>query len=422
VKSVLLSHPGCAPFVQHTARALYEVGLLSAYVTTFCYQPGSWLGRALRTTLRLVMRDPERQLVRRQITEVPREMVISYPMPELLRMAAAKLPLESIGPIVADLVWEQTELWFDRIVARKHTDGVAAVYGYEHACLETFRAAKARGALCIYEMPICHHKTVEELLRPEFERIPEVETPYEEHRRRLAPRRNARKDEELRLADLVIVNSSFTRESLIRAGVPDVRISVVPLGSPAVATDQIERPKNSFIFLYAGSLSVRKGVHYLLEAWRRLSPGRGVELWLIGTMHLPKRLFDTLPGTVVVRPSVSRDQLFEIYRRVSVLVFPSLCEGFGMVITEAMAHGLPVITTPNTAGRDLIRHGQNGFIVPIRDVDCLAETMQWCLDHQDDLSEVGRQAALTAASWQWSDYRASLGRVVHEFLHKHPGG
>jgi glycosyltransferase involved in cell wall biosynthesis len=157
-------------------------------------------------------------------------------------------------------------------------------------------------------------------------------------------------------------------------------------------------------------------VHYLLEAWRKLQPGGDVELWLVGRMSLASKLLEKLPGRVVVRPSVPRPELFDIYRRAGILVFPSLCEGFGMVITEAMANGLPVITTCNTAGPDLIEAGKNGFLVPIRDSERLAETMQWCLDHRDDVFAMGRAAAATVARWQWSDYRAALGGVVSKLM------
>jgi glycosyltransferase involved in cell wall biosynthesis len=86
-----------------------------------------------------------------------------------------------------------------------------------------------------------------------------------------------------------------------------------------------------------------------------------------------------------------------------------------MVISEAMS-SLPVITTRSTAGRDLIKHGQNGFIVRIPDADAIAQTMQWCIEHSDALAEIGRQALITARNWQWSDYRALLGRVVRGFV------
>jgi glycosyltransferase involved in cell wall biosynthesis len=171
-----------------------------------------------------------------------------------------------------------------------------------------------------------------------------------------------------------------------------------------------------FAFLSAGSQSVRKGTHYLLEAWRMLAPDSRAELWLVGHMDLPERLLAALPGTVRVYPPVSPVRLSELYARAGALVFSALAEGFGMVITEAMAHGLPVITTEHSAGADLIRHGENGFLVPVRDAEQLAQTMAWCLDHQEAACEVGRRAAATASLWQWSDYRAALGAAVRAFL------
>lgn len=416
---ILFFHPGCAPFVQNDARSLYEAGLLGVYVTTYAYQPGSVLGRTLKWTLGLVMSEPEKQLARRQITEVPGNMVRTHPVSEMIRMTSVKFPL---GPATTYFLWEKTELWFDNLVARKYVNGPQAVYGYEHAALSTFQATKRQGGVCIYDIPMCHHTTVAELLEAEFERFPEIQTPYDHHIRRLAPRRNARKDKELQLADLVIVNSRFPKESLMRVGVPEERISVVPFGAPPVSSLPMPESKTPFIFLSAGSQSVRKGVHYLLEAWRRLSPGKGVELWLVGPMQLPSALLANLPGTVVVRVSVPRKELSEIYHRAGVLVFPSLCDAFGAVITEAMAHGLPVITTPNTGGPELIRHGENGFLVPIRDAGRLAEMMQWCLDHPVELSAVSKQAETTAAGWQWSDYRALLAKTVTGFLSAHWNG
>jgi glycosyltransferase involved in cell wall biosynthesis len=412
-RKVLFSHPGCPPFAQQAARALYEADLLSAYATTFSYKASTILGRALSMGFGVANAESKRQLLRRQITEVPERFVITHPVGELVRTATEKTP---VGPIASDLVWEKAELWFDRVVARKDLNGERAVYAYEHAALDTFRAQSARGGLCIYEMPTSHHKKTAEILKPEFEGAPKLETRYERHLKKHASRRNDRKNEELELADIVIVNSSFTRNSMIEAGVNAERIFIVPLGAPPVTTTPRISNSNSFVFLSAGKQSIRKGSHYMLQAWSQIAAQKGVELWMIGPQQLPTELLANLPGRVTIRPSVSRQELFEIFLRANMLVFPSLVEGFGMVINEAMAHGLPVITTPNTAGPELIEHGKNGFIVPIRDADKLAETMEWCLKHPIEVQEMGRHARSAAAKWQWGDYRLSLSKTVSTFL------
>jgi glycosyltransferase involved in cell wall biosynthesis len=137
---------------------------------------------------------------------------------------------------------------------------------------------------------------------------------------------------------------------------------------------------------------------------------------MIGSMNLPGRLLKDLPGKVVMRPSVPRHELFRIYQQASVLMLPSLCEGFALVITEAMANGLPVITTPNSGALGFITPGRDGFIVPVRDSRQLAETMQWTMDHPEDLAEISANAMARAANWQWADYRAKLASEVSGFL------
>jgi len=360
-----------------------------------------------------VTNEPEKQLARRQITDdLPDSIVETHSLPEILRTAMAKSPF---GPIPADIAWEKTELWFDRLVT-KRLNGEQIVYGYEHAALRMFENQKKRGGLCIYEMPICHHATTAELLEPEFEKFPELNTKLEQHLRKQLRRRNIRKEAELQLADLVVVNSRFTRDSLVKAGVDQNRILVIPLGAPDPVHQARLQDQSRFIFLSAGTQSVRKGVHYLLESWKKLKPANDVQLWLVGHMDLPKRLLSNLPGNVIIRKSVPKAELTDIYRSANVLVFPSLAEGFGMVITEAMAHGVPVITTPNTVGPDLIETGTNGFIVPVRNVDALTERMQWCLDNRDELALMGRRAQDAVARWRWVDYRAALAKHLSSFI------
>ena len=412
-EKVLFSHPGCPPFAQQAARALFEAELLSAYVTTFAYQSNKRLSRAVKLAMGFLYDDPANQLARREITEVPQRLVRTHPLPELIRTAASRSPL---GQIPADMVWEQAELWFDKTVAEKDLNGEKAVYGYEHAAKKTFQRQKSRGGLCIYDMPICHHAKSSSLLKQAAEEYPETQTPMDARLKRVAPRVNGRKDEELGIADLVIAPSAFVKESLTEQGVPASRVQVVPFGAPPVVTAEPKPANRPFVFLSAGSQSVRKGTHYLLEAWRKLAPVGEVELWLIGKMSLPHHLLNNLPGKVVITPSVPRQELYRMYQRASVLVLPSLCEGFALVITEAMANGLPVITTPNSGALGFLTHGKDGFIVPTSDSERLAETMQWAMDHPDELAEISANAIIRAANWQWSDYRAKLASEVSSFL------
>jgi glycosyltransferase involved in cell wall biosynthesis len=87
-----------------------------------------------------------------------------------------------------------------------------------------------------------------------------------------------------------------------------------------------------------------------------------------------------------------------------------------MVVTEAFANGLPVITTPRAGAADLVRHGENGFIVEAASAVAIAESIEWCLSNRAALSKMRGAACATAASWQWSDYRRALSQGLLDKL------
>jgi glycosyltransferase involved in cell wall biosynthesis len=307
-------------------------------------------------------------------------------------------------------------VWFDKTVSRKYLKESRAVYGYEHSVFETFSRQRARGALNIYDMPTAHHTLKSQILDSEYSEYPEIQTSYSRHVQRQYGRRKDRTDGELALADLVICPSRFVKDSLVSAGISQEKVVVVPFGAPEVGPRPTEKPRKPMVFLSAGNQSIPKGTHYLLEAWRKLSPPSEYELWLVGRMALPEHMLKDLPANVVIKNSVPRSELFEIYERSSVLILPTLFEGFALVITEAMAHGLAVITTPNSGGEGFINDGEHGLIVPIKDADSLAEAINRCIQNPDDVAQMGARAFEKAAGWQWSDYRRSLATVISKFL------
>jgi glycosyltransferase involved in cell wall biosynthesis len=91
-----------------------------------------------------------------------------------------------------------------------------------------------------------------------------------------------------------------------------------------------------------------------------------------------------------------------------VFIFPSIAEGFGHVILEAMSIGLPVICTSNTAGPDLFKTGYEGFITPIRDVDSLVDKIIWCIDNKILLAEMGHQSNETSKLFSWDNFRSNI--------------
>jgi glycosyltransferase involved in cell wall biosynthesis len=115
---------------------------------------------------------------------------------------------------------------------------------------------------------------------------------------------------------------------------------------------------------------------------------------------------------VDIRPNVSAEELRRQYRAADVFVLPSLAEGFGHVLLEALACGTPVITTTRSAGPDLIRNGREGFVVGPADSVALAGALQWCLDRPAELAAMRRAARDRAEAFTWQTFRTRVAAAV----------
>ncbi len=221
-------------------------------------------------------------------------------------------------------------------------------------------------------------------------------------------------------ADHIIVASGFTKETLIENGVGAEKIRIVPYGvnhEIFVERKEYKRSKNALKVLFVGSLNQRKGLSYLASAIKKLQDNScNIEFIVTGRGIVDKELvFKYGLKNVVIKLNVSREELVSIYQDADVFVFPSLCEGFGHVILEAMATGLPVIATEHTAGPDIITEGYNGFIVPVRQVDALVEKLDHLYHHPDINCAMGKRAAETAKKYTWENFRKGIITVIDEF-------
>jgi glycosyltransferase involved in cell wall biosynthesis len=268
-----------------------------------------------------------------------------------------------------------------------------AVYAYEDGALRTFRKARSRGIACVWDLPLPHWATLDRTWRGEFARWPGAMggSPGEPDWKR------RRKDEELALADVVSVASRFTRHSLEAIGCTKPIVEV-PYGFPVDSF----RPKpraldGPFTVLAVGTQDLRKGTPYLLEAWRRAGP-RDARLRLVGPMRLTDAFLAPYRGTFEHVPHLPRSVLEAEYQGADLLVFPTLGDGFGLVVQEAMCCATPVLTTPCGGGPECIDDGVEGWIVTPRDADALAERLRWAAANRDRLGVMGRAARRRAES------------------------
>ena len=270
---------------------------------------------------------------------------------------------------------------------------------------------------CFYDLPIGYWRAGQRIFAEEAERVPAWAATLTGRGDSAA--KLARKDEEIAGADAVIVASSFTRKTLAEA--PGLRgpVHVVPYGAPPAperATPaETEKRGGPLRVLFTGILSQRKGVSYLLEAAASL--GRHVELTLLGTK--PTADCPALDAAVRTHrwiPTLPHSEVLAEMGRQDVLVFPSLFEGFGLVILEAMSRGLPVVTTAHTAGPDLIEDDVDGFLVPIRSAAAIAEKLETLHRDRERLAAMGAAARAKAGEWTWAAYRQRLVAQLQTIL------
>jgi glycosyltransferase involved in cell wall biosynthesis len=169
--------------------------------------------------------------------------------------------------------------------------------------------------------------------------------------------------------------------------------------------------------LYVGSLGQRKGLSYALDAVQAL--GTKVTLTLIGRNTSPEcvplvaalerhRWVETLPHS----------QILEQMHQHDVLVLPSLFEGFALVIGEALSQALPVIATANSGATEVVREGVEGFIVPIRDSQTIAERLQQLAEDRYLLVTMRQACLRRAEEMNWASYEQGLLAVVGQALSK----
>ena len=385
---VIVSHPHAAAVACSFASVLSDAGRLARFFTGVAIREEGWGSAVAR---RLGEHRPV--LTNRILAGFPAGRLRSLPHVELgARLAANVANRVGVRIKPYDVIFAA----HDEVVARlpwpKET---SLVYAYEDGALRTFERAARRGFARVWDLPLPHYLTIEALWNEEMRRFPDaIDGPplFEPLRKR------RRKDAELALATKVSVASAFTARSLERLDLK-VPVVVVPYEFPVGAfAARSERPRGPFTVLVVGSHDLRKGTPYLLEAWRRAQLP-DAELHLIGPIRLSKRFMDRYAGTFHHWPHVPKSQLAERYAAADVVAFPTLGDGFGLVIQEAMCTGTPVITTDCGGGPECITSGVDGWLVPPRDIDALVERLRECAANRDATFAVGRAARARAERW-----------------------
>ncbi len=302
---------------------------------------------------------------------------------------------------------------FGRFSAR-HLPDADMLVTWSGASVEAIDVAKRRNMTVVLERGSTHIAHQSDVLREGFARWGLT---WKETDRRLVERELL----EYAAADLIVTGSSIAKESFLARGFPSGRIAVNPYGvdltrfHPAKPSDGGRREKR---VLFVGEIGVRKGVPWLLQAFTRLS--EDWTLHLVGPMAPGFRnALARLPNErVVLRGVLSGDALAAAYRDADIFCLPSIEEGFGMVILQAMASGLPVVASGATGGPDAGVKDRDILIVPPGDSASLADALIRLAGDPELRRAIGAAAATRVSSgFSWDDYgRRAIGilRELHD--------
>lgn len=351
------------------------------------------------------------QLQRRQAlaaiyTGFARPFVRRYGLPpDLIRTYPwFQTPLEALHRYgVLSPRWEERAGWHAKQALDRH---VASTLPESHVyCalssvgLKAGQVAAARGSVYVCDRLSSHIVYQDRLLR---EAYGVLDLPYPSIDQRIIDQECA----EYEAAQAVLVPSSYARRSFVEMGIPEGKIHCIPFGVNVEAYRRSAPRDDSFRILFVGWLSVRKGLHHLLQAVGRANLTKAT-LVLAGTA-LPETeaILKRYPvANVEITGALSQADVATQMSRASVFVLPSIEEGFGMVMAEALACGCPVIASSNTGAADFFTHGQEGLIFPSGDSDALAQALVQLHDDPQRLADMADRAATRVrALGGWDTY------------------
>lgn len=399
---ILLTNPGLQ-YAHQLARQLARQDSLYEFWTGFALSADGWYTQALQHCL------PQRwrkKIANRILTGIGARHLRSTPA---LEWKALKRINQGGSP---QKVFHERNRVFQEKIPDSSLRKASALIGFDTASwLLADRAGKLDKPFFL-DQSISHPLANQEIMRGVAQRFPQWGETIEER----LPQVLACEHQEYQLSTRIVAASSFTKKTLMSYGIAADKIIINPYGVdlqafyPPESSGTRQRPLR---FLFLGLISARKGVPLILEAWRKLAL-KDAELWLVGPLTESVRaLIPELPGLKVMG-KFHRQDLPNLLRQCDVLAFPSYCEGFGLVLLEALASGMPIITTDATAGPDLIQDGVEGQLIPTGDLDALCEAVRNLAREPDKLERMAHAARRCAERFSWEAYGDRWQQILQD--------
>jgi len=304
---------------------------------------------------------------------------------------------------------------FSRSLAKRLPGDADVFIGLSAYSLEALQKAKHLGLTAIVDHGSLHEKEERESLLAECEKYG-----FREYGNWSQKWLLEKQDEEYGISDKVIVLSELAKKSMVKHGVDESKIFVNRCGVDLSCFRPGKKKDDIFRITQCSGLIPRKGAHYLIQAFSELNLPNS-ELLFVGSPPtdpaLQKILSKYSKKNIKFVGHVPQSQLPAYYQKSSVFILPSLADGFGMVVPQAMACGLPSIVTEKVGAAELIKEGHSGFIIPAQSIDALKEKITFYYENKEACLSMGNEAWRSVSSgYTWDDYGYRLVQWLNESL------
>ncbi len=292
-------------------------------------------------------------------------------------------------------------------MASFHVDKCDVFYGWNGMQLRQMKKAKKLGAKLVCNASSSHVSTHNRLNREEFRK-------YGLKEKGINSRIMKKVLKEYEEADIIVPASNFVYQSMIEEGIDENKLRLLPFGIDMKKFKAKKKKNEKFIVMYAGFVSILKGTQYLLEAWEKLNL-KDAELRIYGKVKNDfKNIIKKYRNNDSIRFMGHVNNLPNEYKKADIFVFPSIQEGSALVTYEAMASGIPMITTFNSGS--LARDGKDGFVIPIRNSKIISEKIRYLYDNPKEIERMGKNARKRIEKYTWEKYGDNLVKIMEKTL------
>ncbi len=397
---ILVSNPSLQ-YTRNTVKALQAGGHDTYFATAYWFYPNRWFERIVVIIFPALFKS----LQSKCDSEIPTEKVITnfsaLFLPFLHRLLKRSVEYSSYAD---DRFHDK---WVSKWIELHKPD---LVIGYEKSCLKSFTTAKKYGASTYLDLSQVHPYFIRNLRQQHnfFRSITGSESLFNTI--------SQHKLNEYQLADKIICLSHFAKNTLTNFGLDEQKTFANCLGfNPEIFYPNATKIINThepLRLIYAGIITKRKGIHILLESLNSF-PANSIHLTLIGPAGDASDLLAAYKNTLPIQyiPACSQLELANHFRAAHIFVFPSFLDSWAAVVAEAMASGLPVITTSSTGASAMIdKHC--GFVIEPGNLTELNSAIQFFIDHKSEIPSMGIHAVQQIAPYTWKRYNQELNNSI----------